>query len=183
MSILIHGEAVRFNRGKSRTDDFDFKYLRGYDGKVFPYVSSQCFKKYWREALTSLPSPVIRQGRNQAFTLGDPVNFVDDDLFGYMVAGADAETEEDTEATESSEAVDETLERFAFQPDAIKQGGTPFLRRILESLQAQAEEPAAAELPVSADQAEPPAKHYSNICWTNLRPTNKRCYITRRMGK
>ena len=44
MSMLIHGEAVRFNRGQSKGDDFDFKYLKGRDGGVFPYVSSQCYK-------------------------------------------------------------------------------------------------------------------------------------------
>ncbi len=134
MSIVIHGEAVRFNRGKSRPDDFDFKYMRGYDGKVYPYVSSQCFKKYWREALQSQPSPVIRQGRNQAFTLGDPITFVDDDLFGYMVAGADADEESDeSEATETTDAVDDVLERVAFQPEVLKQGGKPYLNQLLIS--------------------------------------------------
>ena len=48
MSLLVHGEAVRFNRGQSRGDDFDFKYMKGRDGREYPYVSSQCFKKYWR---------------------------------------------------------------------------------------------------------------------------------------
>jgi hypothetical protein len=94
MSLLIHGEAVRFNRGQSRGDDYDFKYLRGRDGREFPYVSSQCYKKYWRESLPYPFSPITREKdasgkeKNQAHTDGNPISFVDDDLFGYMIAGA-----------------------------------------------------------------------------------------------
>ncbi len=94
MSLLVHGEAVRFNRGQSRGDDFDFKYMKGRDGREYPYVSSQCYKKYWREALTGDFSPIIREKdavgkeKNQAFTSGNPIEYLDDDLFGYMIAGA-----------------------------------------------------------------------------------------------
>jgi hypothetical protein len=86
MSLLIHGEAVRFNRGQSRGDDFDFKYMRGRDGNVYPYVSSQCYKRYWRESLPGPFSPIIREKdkagneKNQAFTSGNPIQFIDDDL-------------------------------------------------------------------------------------------------------
>jgi len=76
MSLLVHGEAVRFNRGQSRGDDFDFKYMKGRDGREYPYVSSQCFKKYWRESLPDALSPIIREkdaggkDKNQAYTPG-----------------------------------------------------------------------------------------------------------------
>ena len=94
MSLLVHGEAVRFNRGQSRGDDYDFKYMRGRDGREYPYVSSQCYKKYWRESLPLPFSPIIREKdaagkeKNQAFTAGNPIRYLDDDLFGYMIAGA-----------------------------------------------------------------------------------------------
>ena len=65
MSLLVHGEAVRFNRGQSRGDDFDFKYMKGRDGREYPYVSSQCFKKYWRESLPGALSPIIREERQE----------------------------------------------------------------------------------------------------------------------
>ena len=102
MSLLVHGEAVRFNRGQSRGDDYDFKYMMGRDGKVYPYVSSQCYKRYWRESLPGPASPITRakgaagKEKNQAYTDGNPIKYVDDDLFGYMVAGA-AESEEERE--------------------------------------------------------------------------------------
>jgi hypothetical protein len=123
MSLLVHGEAVRFNRGQSRGDDFDFKYMRGRDGREYPYVSSQCFKKYWRESLPDALSPIIREkdaggkDKNQAYTSGNPIKYLDDDLFGYMIAGA-TEDEEDTPDTEGQDpAVD--IKRI-FDPDNIK---------------------------------------------------------------
>ena len=107
MSLLVHGEAVRFNRGQSRGDDFDFKYMKGRDGREYPYVSSQCYKKYWRESLPGAFSPIIREKdaggkeKNQAYTSGNPIEYLDDDLFGYMIAGA-TEAEEDNADTEAT---------------------------------------------------------------------------------
>jgi hypothetical protein len=125
MSLLIHGEAVRFNRGQSRGDDFDFKYMRGRDGREYPYVSSQCFKKYWREAL--LPdrlSPITRakgaggKEKNQAYTSGNPIDYLDDDLFGYMIAGA-TEDEESTVDTDGADLPEAAETRF-FDEENIK---------------------------------------------------------------
>jgi hypothetical protein len=122
MSLLVHGEAVRFNRGQSRGDDFDFKYMIGRDAKVFPYVSSQCFKKYWRESLPEPFSPIIREKdaagkeKNQAFTSGNPIGYADDDLFGYMVAGA---TENPGEGIDAAESPDEDGSRL-LDPENIK---------------------------------------------------------------
>jgi len=96
LSLLIHGEAVRLNRGKAQADGFDFKYMSG-KGGIFPYVSSQCFKKYWRESLPRPYSPITRgknaagNEKNQVYTDGNPVSYIDDDLFGYMRAGANSE--------------------------------------------------------------------------------------------
>src|SRR5579872_5971381 len=132
ISLLVHGEAVRFNRGQSRGDDYDFKYMRGRDGKEYPYVSSQCFKRYWREALPGPPSPITRargtagQEKNQAYTDGNPITYVDDDLFGYMIAGA-AEFEEEREDLESLEADGEQV----FEAESLK--GTESLRKKLLS--------------------------------------------------
>jgi hypothetical protein len=110
MSLLVHGEAVRFNRGRSQGDDYDFKYLKGRDGREYPYVSSQCYKRYWRESLPGPSSPITRaktaggKEANQAYTDGNPLKYVDDDLFGYMIAGAAESEEEFDEDLESLEA-------------------------------------------------------------------------------
>ncbi|MFA7231571.1 MAG: hypothetical protein WC071_09905, partial [Victivallaceae bacterium] len=96
INFIIHGEAARFNRGKSNSDDFDFKYMKGPKGEIVPYVSSQCFKRYWREAIECDKSP-ITTNKNQAYTSGNPIEYIDDDLFGYMIAGAIEENSNDEE--------------------------------------------------------------------------------------
>lgn len=96
LSLLIHGEAVRLNRGKAQGDNYDFKYIKNENGSILPYVSSQCFKKYWRESLPQPYSPITRgknaagNEKNQVYTEGNPIVYVDDDLFGYMRAGANS---------------------------------------------------------------------------------------------
>lgn len=123
MSLLIHGEAVRFNRGQSRGDDFDFKYLRGRDGNVYPYVSSQCYKRYWRESLRGPFSPITREKdkagneKNQAFTAGNPIEFIDDDLFGYMIAGA---TDTDDDGGETGVPEEDEEPGLIFSADNLK---------------------------------------------------------------
>lgn len=147
MSVLFFGEAARFNRGKTRGDDFDFKYLAGPDRRPYPYVSSQSFKKHWREALTSAPSPIIRptkadgSPKNQAYTAGDPINYVDDDLFGFMVAGADAEAEStkagaadaDAEGTAIPADPDEALDPYLLRTDDLKNNGRDLLRALRDA--------------------------------------------------
>ena len=79
LEIIVHGEAVRYNRGQAGSQ-FDFKHMT-VTGKndVIPYVSSQCFKKHWRETLPDSPSPITipldakGQVKNQAYTSGDPM--------------------------------------------------------------------------------------------------------------
>ncbi|GAA5075673.1 CRISPR-associated protein Cst2 [Thermocatellispora tengchongensis] len=58
---------------------------------VHPYVSAQAFRRWVRDSLpASEPvSPVVRAGKankQQAYTQGRPDLYLDDDLFGYMVA-------------------------------------------------------------------------------------------------
>ncbi len=58
---------------------------------TYPYVSAQAFRRWVRDSLPSSEerSEVVRSGsgaRQQAYTAGRPDRYVDDDLFGYMVA-------------------------------------------------------------------------------------------------
>ncbi|PYP90090.1 MAG: hypothetical protein DMG65_12440 [Candidatus Angelobacter sp. Gp1-AA117] len=122
LSLLVHGEAVRFNRGESGQGNFDFKYMTGRDGKEYPYVSSQCFKRYWREALQESLSPITRatgaggKEKNQAYTDGNPIQYIDDDLFGYMIAGA-ADTDDDKGEDQDAPDSDDKL---LFEKENIK---------------------------------------------------------------
>ncbi len=55
----------------------------------YPYVSGQAWRRWWREVLYSdfgwTPSPITREAKS-AYTQGNPVEFAEDDLFGYMAA-------------------------------------------------------------------------------------------------
>ncbi len=59
--------------------------------EAFPYVSAQAFRRWVRDSLPAAEprSPVTREGqgkKQQAYTDGRPDLYLDDDLFGYMVA-------------------------------------------------------------------------------------------------
>ncbi|HEY9476541.1 MAG TPA: type I-B CRISPR-associated protein Cas7/Cst2/DevR [Mycobacteriales bacterium] len=68
---------------------------------IYPYVSAQAFRRWLRDTmpLDEARSPVVRSGsgkRQQAYTAGHPHLYMDDDLFGYMVAVAKASYQRDT---------------------------------------------------------------------------------------
>jgi CRISPR-associated protein Cst2 len=56
---------------------------------TFPYVSAQAFRSWLRESLKGVegwkPSPVFREEK-VAYTDADPIEYAEDDLFGYMRA-------------------------------------------------------------------------------------------------
>jgi CRISPR-associated protein Cst2 len=56
---------------------------------AYPYISGQAVRRWWREVLYAdfgwKPSPVTREAKS-AYTEGDPVQYPDDDVFGYMAA-------------------------------------------------------------------------------------------------
>lgn len=55
----------------------------------YPYISGQAWRRWLREVLYQdyswKPSPVIRQQKS-AYTEGDPIQYEEDDIFGYMAA-------------------------------------------------------------------------------------------------
>lgn len=64
----------------------------------YPYVSGQAWRRWWREVLYTdfdwVPSPVTRETKS-AYTEGNPIDYAEDDLFGYMAArkrGKDSDT-------------------------------------------------------------------------------------------
>jgi CRISPR-associated protein Cst2 len=62
--------------------------------KVYPYVSAQAWRFWWRTTLEECYgwalSPVIRQAK-VAFTSANPFTYPDDDVFGYMRAQREQE--------------------------------------------------------------------------------------------
>lgn len=88
------------NNGEGQNNVGVVKQLRvGRD--VHPYVSAQAFRRWIRDSLPASErrSPVTAEGkgpRQQAYTDGRPDLYLDDDLFGYMVAVKKGNFQRDT---------------------------------------------------------------------------------------
>lgn len=91
--ILIDVDVVALNNaGKAEVGGFDnavaTKKIRK-DGKIYTYVSGQAWRYWWRNTLQKHLgwdlSPIIRESK-VAFTAANPIQYADDDIFGYMKA-------------------------------------------------------------------------------------------------
>lgn len=93
--MLIAVEAGAPNNGRSEETTARVKHAT-VRGRRHPYVSAQAARRWIRDGMVeqgSVPSPVTRVGKAQgkaqkANTAADPIRYADDDLFGYMRAGA-----------------------------------------------------------------------------------------------
>ncbi|GAA2110116.1 type I-B CRISPR-associated protein Cas7/Cst2/DevR [Streptomyces synnematoformans] len=93
MVLAIEAGAPNNGRGEDTTARVKQAWVRG--GK-YPYVSAQAVRRWIRDGMVeqgAVPSPVTRVGKAQgraqkANTAADPIKYADDDLFGYMKAGA-----------------------------------------------------------------------------------------------
>jgi len=86
------------NAGVDRTEATEehvkvktIEVLKGRHSFTYPYVSAQAVRYWWRSTLSEKCrwkiSPVEKViGKNQAFTNADPIEYDDDDMFGYMRA-------------------------------------------------------------------------------------------------
>jgi CRISPR-associated protein Cst2 len=65
------------------------KKIRYRGGQVYPYVSGQAFKRWWRDTIHKKfawsPSSITREEK-VAYTEADPILHEEDDIFGYMLA-------------------------------------------------------------------------------------------------
>ncbi|WP_322779165.1 type I-B CRISPR-associated protein Cas7/Cst2/DevR [Frankia sp. Cas4] len=93
MVLAVEAGAPNNGAGDGTTGRVKKTRIRGRD---YPYVSAQAFRRWLRDTMTaagSVPSPTERVGKAQgkaqkATTAADPIQYVDDDLFGYMKATA-----------------------------------------------------------------------------------------------
>ncbi|MGH3978168.1 MAG: type I-B CRISPR-associated protein Cas7/Cst2/DevR [Pseudonocardiaceae bacterium] len=88
------------NNGRGENNVALVKQMR-INGKTHPYVSAQAFRRWLRDSLPADEprSGVSRSGsgkNQQAYTEGRPDRYLDDDLFGYMVAVKDSNYQRDT---------------------------------------------------------------------------------------
>ena len=98
--VLLDVDVVALNNaGKDTTSNNDnitrTKSINK-DGQNYVYVSGQAWRYWWRETLQYVYgwtlSPITR-GKSIVFTNTNPIDYPDDDVFGYMRAAS--ETNED----------------------------------------------------------------------------------------
>jgi len=99
--VLLDVDVVALNNaGKSTSSNFDNAVATKKiykNGRSYTYVSGQAWRYWWREALKAngwTLSPVTRESKI-AFTDADPVQYADDDVFGYMKAAKDVVRDEE----------------------------------------------------------------------------------------
>ncbi|MDJ1500205.1 type I-B CRISPR-associated protein Cas7/Cst2/DevR [Xanthocytophaga agilis] len=116
--ILLDVDVVALNNaGKSTTSNFDNAVATkkiNKNGRTYTYVSGQAWRYWWRDALQKnhqwLLSPITRDNKI-AFTAANPVQYADDDVFGFMKAAKDIVRDEqgnpvlDTKGKEKKEDV------------------------------------------------------------------------------
>lgn len=122
--LLIDAPASALNNlGQIEGERYDnstgVKVIRANDG-LYPYVSAQAFRYWLRQTLASNPkwraAPIYREEKI-AYTDANPIEWWDDDLFGYMRApskkeSAKAKREADTSRAGETETTD-TITRAA----------------------------------------------------------------------
>lgn len=95
--ILIDAPASALNNSGeeipgARTDNTSaVKFIRTTGNKTYPYVSAQAVRYWLRDTLETATdiewkSSPIRREEKVAYTDGNPIDYWDDDLFGYMRA-------------------------------------------------------------------------------------------------
>lgn len=100
--ILLDVDVVALNNaGKNSKSNFDNAVAtkKVYkNGRAYTYVSGQAWRYWWREVLQKNHdwelSPITREAKI-AFTAADPIQYPDDDIFGYMKAAKDVIVDEE----------------------------------------------------------------------------------------
>jgi CRISPR-associated protein Cst2 len=113
--ILIDVDVVALNNaGKNTQSNFDnavstkriFK-----EGKSYVYVSGQAWRYWWRDTLQKTfnwnLSPITRDNKI-AFTAADPIQYADDDIFGYMKAAKESDVDDDGKVKKDAKGKDKT---------------------------------------------------------------------------
>jgi CRISPR-associated protein Cst2 len=122
--LLDLDNAALNNLGKDESTTYDNavvvkKIIK--NRQTFPYISGQAWRYWWRETLALeygwQLSPVIRE-KKIAFTEANPIQYPDDDLFGYMRAikaekKSKKDKEKENEEDDSEDKAEGTLTRLS----------------------------------------------------------------------
>src|SRR5690606_27655554 len=113
--ILLDVDVVALNNaGKNSKSNFDNAVAtkKVYkNGRAYTYVSGQAWRYWWRETLHKNHdwelSPITRESKI-AFTAADPIQYPDDDIFGYMKAAKDVVLDEEGKAVLDKKGKEQT---------------------------------------------------------------------------
>ena len=92
LTYLTRASYASLNGSDKEADNISsIKKIRMNDGFDYPYKSSQAIRRDLREQLAVLGWPLseaelAKQAKGAAATLGEPSDYIDDDLFGFMIA-------------------------------------------------------------------------------------------------
>jgi len=109
--FLIDAPASALNNlgtieGERYDNSSGVKVIRANDGQ-YPYVSAQAFRYWLRQTLAADPkwqaAPIYREEKI-AYTDANPIEFWDDDLFGYMRAPSKKQSAKDKRAADATRA-------------------------------------------------------------------------------
>ncbi|CCO07754.1 type I-B CRISPR-associated protein Cas7/Cst2/DevR [Desulforamulus hydrothermalis] len=133
ITYLTKASYASLNGSDKEADNISsIKKIQMADGSEYPYKSSQAIRRDLREQLAVLgetlsEAETAKQTKGAATTQGKPQEFIDDDLFGFMLA--DKETVKRTSPVRVSPLI--ALEPYRGELDfatnymGVKAGGTP----------------------------------------------------------
>lgn len=133
ITYLTKASYASLNGSDKEADNISsIKKIQMADGREYPYKSSQAIRRDLREQLAVLgetlsEAETAKQTKGAATTQGKPQEFIDDDLFGFMLA--DKETVKRTSPVRVSPLI--SLEPYRGELDfatnymGVKAGGTP----------------------------------------------------------
>ncbi len=113
--VLLDVDVVALNNaGKNTSSNFDnavaTKRIRK-NGRTYVYVSGQAWRSWWRDSLQKnlnwKLSPVTRDSKI-AFTDANPLEYADDDVFGYMKAAKEVVLDENGEPVKDKKGKEKT---------------------------------------------------------------------------
>lgn len=105
---IFRVESANINAGEGGPAEIDIKTVHLEDGTVVPRISPQAIfrmiRNYWIEIGENVDIARIEPGKSAPLPECDPEKYIDDDLFGYLMARAGAEEEESKESKKTTRA-------------------------------------------------------------------------------
>lgn len=99
ITFITKASYASLNGSDKESDNISsIKKIQGNDGKEYPYCSSQAIRRALREQLSVLGCELSEgakglQKKGASTTQCDPEKYIDDDLFGFMLADTETKKE------------------------------------------------------------------------------------------